>query len=162
MYRLVTSLQLGITGITDLRAQLLDPAGANSGSAISTGFTADLGGGQYLWDYSSYPDGFYGAVAFYRASAPSTRWIHAINPTETEIKGQMIEALITDTYAELASVPSATSSLKDKLTWLFMLARNKMLQTSAVGTLRNDADSGDVATSTVSDDGLTFTRGEWS
>jgi len=87
-YRLVTSLQLGITGITDLRAQLLDSTGANSGGVISSGFTADLGGGQYLWDYSSFPDGFYGAVTFYRASAPGTRWIHAINPQEAENSDQ--------------------------------------------------------------------------
>lgn len=96
-YRLVTFLQLGITGATDLRAQLLNPDGTNSGAAISTGF-ADLGGGQYLWDYSSYPDGFYGAVAFYRASAPGTRWIHAINPQE----GENLDAKITSRMATFA------------------------------------------------------------
>lgn len=116
-YRLVTSLQLGITGITDLRAQLLDPAGANSGSAISTGFTADLGGGQYLWDYSSYPDGFYGAVAFYRASAPGTRWIHAINSQEGEnLDARVTSRMATFTYTApdntgIASILSGVNDL---------------------------------------------------
>lgn len=117
MYRLVTSLQLGITGVTDLRAQLLLPDGSNSGSAISTGFTSDLGGGQYLWDCSSYPDGFYGAVAFYRASAPGTRWIHAINPQEGEyVDAKISGRMATFTYtapdnATIASILSAVNGL---------------------------------------------------
>ena len=64
--------------------------------------------------------------------------------------------------AEPAGVPALTANLKTALSWLLALARNKLTQTSATTTLRNDADSGAIATSTVSDDGTTFTRGEWS
>ena len=74
----------------------------------------------------------------------------------------MEDALATDTYAEPSSVIAATSSLKDKICWLFALARNKITQTSTTQTLRNDADSADIATATVSDDGTTATRGEWT
>lgn len=64
--------------------------------------------------------------------------------------------------AEPGAVPSLTANLKTAVSWLLALARNKVTQTSTTSTLRNDADSGNIATSTVSDDGTTFTRGEWS
>jgi len=78
------------------------------------------------------------------------------------INAQVVDALVTDTHAELAAVPAATSSIKDMLKWVFMLARNKKTQTATTSTLRNDADSGNIGTSTVSDDGTTFTSGEWA
>lgn len=82
--------------------------------------------------------------------------------TPSEVNAEVLDVLTTDTFAEAGSVPAATSSLKDKINWLFALARNKITQTSSTQTLRNDADDGSVGTSTVSDDGTTFTRGEWS
>lgn len=70
--------------------------------------------------------------------------------------------LTVTTFAEPSSVPAATASLKDKIGWLMSLARNKLTQTATTQTLRNDADSSDIATATVSDDGTTFTRNEFS
>ena len=64
--------------------------------------------------------------------------------------------------AEPGAVPSLTANLKTAISWLLALARNKVTQTSTTSTLRNDADSSNIATSTVSDDGTTFTRGEWA
>lgn len=79
-----------------------------------------------------------------------------------EVNAEVVDALATDTYAELANVPAATSTLSDKINWLFALARNKITQTGTTQTLRNDADAGSIATAAVSDDGTTTTRGEWS
>lgn len=87
---------------------------------------------------------------------------HALLATPAQVNTEVLDVLVTDTFAEPSSVPSATSSIKDKLNWLFSLARNKGTQTASTKTLRNDADSADIAASTVSDDGTTFTRGEWS
>jgi hypothetical protein len=84
------------------------------------------------------------------------------NLSAAQVNAEVVDALATDTYAEPASVPAATSSLKDKINWLFALARNKLTQTSTTQTLRNDADNSSIATSTDSDDGTTYTRGEWS
>jgi hypothetical protein len=71
-------------------------------------------------------------------------------------------ALITsDLFAELASPPAANSSLKDKITWLFMLARNKILQTSSLQTVKADDGATNVATAAVSDDGVTAERSEF-
>lgn len=78
----------------------------------------------------------------------------------SEVNAEVVDVLETDTHAESASVPAATSSLKDKITYMFTLNRNKMTQTATTTTLRNDADSANISTSTVSDDGTTFTKGE--
>lgn len=73
-----------------------------------------------------------------------------------------IDEIWDEAMTELSAVPGVTASLRDAIRWLFLLARNKITQTSTTQTLRNDADSANVGTSTVSDDGSTFTRGEWS
>ncbi len=78
------------------------------------------------------------------------------------INAEVDTALGTTTYAELSGVPAATSTLADKINWLFILARNKITQTATTSTLRNDADGANVSTSTISDDGTTATRGEWT
>lgn len=82
--------------------------------------------------------------------------------TAANVNAEVVDALITDTYAELSAIPAATSSLKDKINFLFALARNKVTQSSTTQTLRNDADSADIGTSTHSDSGTVYTRGEWA
>ena len=81
---------------------------------------------------------------------------------KTDVNAEVVDALATDTYAEPGSVPAATSSLEDKIGWLFMLARNARTTTATTDAVRNDANSANVATSTLNDDGTTFTRGEYS
>jgi hypothetical protein len=72
------------TGITDLRAQLVDTGGSNVGSAVSTGFV-EIGNGFYNWVYASIPDGHRGGVKFYQNAAPATFLAYgAINPEELE------------------------------------------------------------------------------
>lgn len=82
--------------------------------------------------------------------------------TPAQVNAEVVDALSVDTYAELAGVPGATSTIVAKLNWLFALARNKILQTATTQSLRNDADGADIATATVSDDGTTFTKSEWT
>jgi hypothetical protein len=79
-----------------------------------------------------------------------------------EVNAEVLDVIATDTFGEVAGVPAATSTLKDKINWLFALARNKLTSTATTSTLRNDADSGNVATSSNGDAGGTFTRGEWT
>lgn len=103
--------------------------------------------------------------AFARLGAPAGASISAdiaTKATPAQVNTEVLDVLVTDTFAELAAVPAATSSLKDKLNWLFALARNKVTQTATTQTLRNDADSGSIATSTLSDDATTLIRAEWS
>jgi len=78
-----------------------------------------------------------------------------------DVNVEALDVLVTDTHVESSGVPAATSSLKDKIVWLFTLSRNKGTQTSTTKTLRNDADDANIASSTITDDATTFTRNEW-
>lgn len=96
-------------------------------------------------------------------SAALATSVSALNDlSAAEVNAEVLDVLTTDTFAEPSSVPAATASLKDMIHWVYTLGRNKMTQTGTTSTLRNDADSGNIATSTVSDNGTTFTRGEYS
>ncbi len=66
------SLALGSaqTGLT-LNAQLVDTAGADVGSALTSSFV-EIGDGFYLWTYDSFPDGHRGGVEFYEQGVPGT------------------------------------------------------------------------------------------
>ena len=81
---------------------------------------------------------------------------------KTDVNTEVLDVLVTDTFAEPAAVPAATASLKDKIGWQAVLARNKITQTATTQLVRNDADNATIGTSTVSDDGTTATRGEFA
>jgi hypothetical protein len=82
--------------------------------------------------------------------------------TPAQVNAEVVDVLTVDTYAELAAVPAATSTILAKLNWLFLRARNKVTETATTQTVYDDAGTGAVATSTISDDGTTLTRGEYS
>lgn len=81
---------------------------------------------------------------------------------KAEINAEVKDVTDTDTSAESAGVVAATASITGRLAWLATLSRNKITQTATTQLLRNDADSGTIATSTVSDDGTTAIRGEFA
>jgi len=80
--------------------------------------------------------------------------------TPADVNAQVLDVLSVDAFAELTAPPAATSSLKDKLTWLFMYARNKVTQTTLERTLYRDDTTTVAGTSATSDNGTTFTKGE--
>jgi hypothetical protein len=82
--------------------------------------------------------------------------------TPTQVNAEVLDVLTVDTFAEPSAVPAATSTLKDKLNWLFILGRNKRTQTSTTELVRNDGDSATVGTSTKSDDLTTFVKGKYT
>lgn len=73
-----------------------------------------------------------------------------------------LETAFASTIAELSAVPAANAPLWTAIKWLFHLSRNKVTQTGSLQSLRNDADSGNIATAAVSDSAGTYTRGEFS
>jgi hypothetical protein len=108
-YTLDYSLNIGVTGLSDLRAQLVDTAGSNSGSAISTGF-AEIGSGCYLWHYAGFADGFRGGVKFYRLAAPSTVLAFAaINPEEAESVWTQSPRTLTQSAASIAAAVAGSA-----------------------------------------------------
>ena len=74
---------------------------------------------------------------------------------------EIATAVWAETMVEPTAVPSVTGTLKAAIAWLLVRDRNKLTQTLTTTTLRNDADSANIGTSTVSDDATTFIRGEW-
>ncbi len=82
--------------------------------------------------------------------------------TAAQVNAEVLDVFTIDTFAEASAVPSATSSILAKINWLFTLGRNKVTQTATTQTVRNDADSSNVATASVSDDLTTFTRNKYS
>ena len=81
-------------------------------------------------------------------------------PTAAEVNAEVVDVLETDTHAEPTSAVGATASIKDSVNYIKAMHRNKMTQTATTTLLRNDADTGTISTSTVSDDGSTFVRGK--
>ena len=63
---------------------------------------------------------------------------------------------------ELTSVPGVSATVLQALTWVFELSRNKITQTSTTQLVKKDDGTTTLGTSTVSDDGTTFTRGGFS
>ncbi len=86
--------------------------------------------------------------------------LNDISPAE--VNAEVLDVLTVDTFAEPASVPAATASLKDKIGWLMTLARNRITQTNTTQTLYADDGTTPVGASTVSDDGTEFVKAEWS
>jgi hypothetical protein len=75
---------------------------------------------------------------------------------------QIADAVLDEPIPEPSGVFTWAGSLRNIIGWLGALGRNKTTQTATLTTLRNDADSADIATSTVDDTAGTFTREEWS
>lgn len=70
-------------------------------------------------------------------------------------------AVWATTRTEPTAVVSPTGTMKTAMEWLVAVSRNKLTQTATVQSLRNDADSADIASAAVSDDATTFIRGEF-
>ena len=73
-----------------------------------------------------------------------------------------VDAIWDEPLTEPSGVFTWANNFRQLVNWLGALSRNKITQNSTTQTLRNDADAGNIATSTVSDDGTTATRGEWT
>lgn len=93
-------------GVTDWRAQLIDTAGANVGSAISTGFV-DVGNGFYQWHYAAIPDAHRGGVKFYRLADSIVLAFGSINPEEAEYTDSKISAVAAAVWAYVARTLTA-------------------------------------------------------
>jgi hypothetical protein len=106
-HTLITALSLGSsnTGLTDLRAQLLDETGTNVGSAVSTGFV-EIGSGFYSWYYTAFPNGFRGSVKVYSlADSAEILSLVAINPEEAE-NSNTSGVLVRTTVASVVTADS--------------------------------------------------------
>jgi hypothetical protein len=85
------------------------------------------------------------------------------NFLDTEIAAiKAVTDLFTAAQSEPTGVPAANATPMAKIAWIAMLARNKITQTATTQLVLADDGSTTVGTSTVSDDGVTATRGEFA
>lgn len=75
--------------------------------------------------------------------------------------GLQPEGFLDEPMVELSAVPTATATFRDALTWLFTLGRNKRTQSGTTETVYKDNGTTPIGTSTKSDNGVLFTRGEY-
>lgn len=116
-YEATFSMSLGTSsaGIADLRAQLVDDAGSNVGSAVSSGFV-EIDSGFYQWNYASIPDGHRGGVRFYSAASSGvTLSFGAINPEELEYTDSKISQIWHTLTSTLTTTGSIGKLIVDKL-----------------------------------------------
>lgn len=79
-----------------------------------------------------------------------------------QLAADAVDEIWDEALTETTGAPAITGTIRAFMAWWAALSRNRMTQTSTTSTLRDDADAASLATSTVSDDGTTFVRGEWS
>jgi uncharacterized protein YeeX (DUF496 family) len=80
----------------------------------------------------------------------------------SDLRSMVLANGVTRAGAEPTGVPGHTATFGEKVDWMHALARNKVKTTSALMSLRDDADAGTIASATVADSGGSFVRGEWS
>lgn len=107
--------------------------------------------------------GFVLAAGDFGASSLNGKGDWNVGKTGYSLSAAGIDGIWDEGVSEPAGVFAwGSATPRNILGWLGALGRNKMTQTSTTATLRNDADSANIATSTVSDDGTTYTSGEWT
>ena len=77
-----------------------------------------------------------------------------------EVNAEVVDALATDTYAELTSVPAATASLTTMVRHMYIVMRNALDQTATTTQIMQDDGTTPYAVRTVADDGTNFTATE--
>lgn len=88
--------------------------------------------------------------------------VNAVQISASATAADNVESAFASTLAEESAVPAANAPIWTKLNFLFLKARNKITGTATTQTVFADDGSTTVSTSTVSDDGTTYTRGEFS
>lgn len=73
-----------------------------------------------------------------------------------------VDDILDEAITEPAGIFTWPATLRTIGGWLGAVSRNKLTQTATTQVVRNDADNANIASSTVSDNGTTFTRGEFS
>ena len=96
-------------------------------------------------------------------------WAQIANPTSvvsltgtTVATASHVDDLTSTTYPEPSAVPSATTTLKNKLNFLGILARNKVTISSVTQVVWDDAGTSTVTFATHTDAAGLFTKNEWS
>lgn len=86
---------------------------------------------------------------------------HALLATPAQVNTEVLDVLNVDVFAEPGQgAPAATTTLQEKLAYLYKFARNKLLQNATTLEVYDDAGVVVDQKATVSDDGVDFIRGK--
>ena len=142
------TLGTGDTGLT-LEAQIIDEAGVNVGSAITTGFF-EVGLGMYLWD-GSIADAQRGAIVFQDSPGGTKRAIESLNPDQKETARVV--------WQRVLSTVGGSSLTAEKIMRLLDATQGGKISGVGTGTvkIRNSEDSKDVVTASVDGTGNRIT-----
>ena len=135
------------------------------GSVVAASVTGAVGsvtgnvGGNVTGSVGSVASGGIASTSF--ASGAITAAAIATDAIDADaLAADAVTEIWAKAMTELTSVPGVTGTVLQALSWCFTVARNKITQTATTQTVYRDDGSTSLATSTVSDDGTTFTRGE--
>ena len=108
-------------------------------------------------DWTTEPD----ATTKYVVKFDSPKHVHGLLASAlSQINGELVDALGTDTLAELSQgIPAATPTIKTALMLLYMIARNKLTTTAIELGVYNDAGT-KIAKKDLADDGVTYEESE--
>jgi hypothetical protein len=142
-------------------------AGTNAATTVTTAFTTTFTGnltgsvGSVTGSVGSVATGGITAASFAAAAITSTV-IATDAITSTGLAASAVAEIWAQANTELSAVPGVTGSVLGQLAWLYEVSANKITQTSTTQTLLKNDSTTTLATSTVSDDGTTFSRGKYA
>jgi hypothetical protein len=105
--------------------------------------------------------GIYGIAAFERGGGSPAEGDLLIASGDLHWDGAAVIPRLPPGLAELSAVPPAAPTIAQALMFLYMALRNGMTVTAAQQKITNDAGS-TIGTSSLTDDGVTFSRGKFS
>lgn len=81
---------------------------------------------------------------------------------KASINTEVVDVIRTDTVTQISAIPTANASLHVMIQWIYACARNENQVTSTIHRVRNDGDTGNIATAVLADDATTFTRDKFA
>lgn len=81
------------------------------------------------------------------------------NVSAADVRAALVDALGTETWADITGKPSGNATAMQMLNALYLLALNKIISTDSQQRVRNSGDTADVFVMSQSDDGTEFVRG---
>ncbi len=84
-----------------------------------------------------------------------------VDSTTNNISSTVVDSILDDTpSAELASIPTATASLRQMIQFIYTYLRNRRIVSTTTETLYKDNNTSVLGTAAVADDGTTLTKGK--
>lgn len=105
---------------------------------------------------------FGNAAGTFASGRPEVKADSLGTTAKADVNAEVLDVLNVDTFTQPSAAPAATTTLRAMIGWLFTLQRNENRQTSGLRSVRNDANSANIATAVVSDDGTTAKREKWA